>query len=139
MTQFEQLATGLPAHVTVTAIDPSGIATVTFVVAPPLTVTGLVDPLWSPFVAETVTPEPAGTFVTVTWPLTSVVVPAVMVPLMLPPVSVTVAPLMGDPADWTVTATVPTGIATGTLVVAPAVTVAAVPAEVWPLLAAVRV
>ena len=37
-------------------------------------------------------PEPAGTFGIVTWPFASVVEPAVIVPVMFPPVTVTVAP-----------------------------------------------
>ena len=61
----------------------------------------------------------------VTWPFTSVVVPAVIVPLMLPPVSVTVAPTIGMPAERDRDGDEPTGIAIGTFVVVPAVTVAA--------------
>ena len=68
----------------------------------------------------------------VTWPLAFVVVPAVIVPVMLPPLSVTVAPGMGLPAQVTVTATEPTGIVTVTFVVEPPVTLMPLCVPVWP-------
>ena len=100
-------------HVTVTTTVPTGMSTVTLVVLPPVTATLLVEPERLPFVAVTVMPEPAGTFGTVTLPVASVVVPAVIVPLMFPPVRVTVAPETGVSAEVTVTATEPTASRSG--------------------------
>jgi len=107
---------------TVTTNVPTGIATGTVVVLPPVTETLVAVPVWLLFVALTVMPDPAGTLEIVTWPLELVVLPAVIVPTMLPPVTVTVAPETGVVAHVTVAAIEPVGMFTVTGVVTPPLT-----------------